>query len=474
MLPADSTNLGRYLLPVYTCNPTIFPVAAPQHANQDEWKASTTAQGLYDKILSKIEAEVVSLGAIFFMGLMCRLRNLQAHVAYVQEDERAPTGFSREAVHELAEEPNQREDKAIKQVVIELMTTSFFDSLPEEIKDMAFWMKVLRLAVLQRDLCANSVLYDASKCSEASDPRSPEILVSPTRKAPSFLSRAKRTASALHILKHDSPSDSIGLFIVLSGAVQVVKNVNDQGTLLSTGDVFGHLAPEELANPISAQVFCDKTDVLEIKPDMLKRAHDMQNLDYKRFLMSTRLFANLSEAQVAQLVPLLHIKKYRSNEIIVRQGEPATDLFILARGTVRVLQEVVVPYQMMSHGYVRTPSDAMEPVSASAVTTLAHVRQGRFSVKSKTQATVQSARTMMGSKKPAMARIQQDSALQEATKEILSARGTFVSTMSRLVARNHMARPRNGVEGGNADVKRSIHKPNLSALHALNSSGHYG
>jgi hypothetical protein len=41
-----------------------FPVAAPQHANQDEWKTSTIAQGLYDKILSKIETEVVSLGAI--------------------------------------------------------------------------------------------------------------------------------------------------------------------------------------------------------------------------------------------------------------------------------------------------------------------------------------------------------------------------------------------------------------------------
>jgi len=172
---------------------------------------------------------------------------------------------------------------------------------------------------------------------------------------------------------------------------------------------------------------------------LLRHAHELEILDHTRFLLSTRLFAETPQPIVEQIAPLLRLKKYNSSEVIIKQGEPAHEresLFIIVSGYVRVVQEVIVPYTMAEHGYTRTPADTIEPVSTPAVKTLAHARQGRFGVRASAQQTANAARKMV---KKNGARVvnpnqEQEEFIQKEANEILSARGTFVSTMSRLAA----------------------------------------
>ena len=201
---------------------------------------------------------------------------------------------------------------------------------------------------------------------------------------------------------------------------------------------------------------------------------------------------------------------------IVREGEPATDLFILAHGTVRVIkvlslfpfalsalpllthrptgklpshltrscthamhltarlisQEVVVPYKMGTHGYTRTPSETCEPICPSAVRTLAHVRQGRFHVKSKASHTVNSASTQLYRPKKHRVTNESERMLQETSKEILSARGNFVSVIGRLQVRTPRALGES-IGGRDPDTKNNKMQPkNLkSAMRAIYESG---
>ena len=130
---------------------------------------------------------------------------------------------------------------------------------------------------------------------------------------------------------HTSPSEILHptggrkpwrrLFIVLTGGVQVQKFDGDDGSLLDSGDSFGFGCDvKELENPRRAVVFCDKTSVLEISSELMQFSLELQKSDYVRFLKSTRLFSNMpmQDGFVEELIPLLQIKKFSSNDVIVR------------------------------------------------------------------------------------------------------------------------------------------------------------
>ena len=125
-------------------------------------------------------------------------------------------------------------------------------------------------------------------------------------------------------------------------------------------------------------------------------------------------------------------------------------------------QEVVVPYKMGPHGYMRTPADTFEPICPSAVKTLAHVRQGRFGVKSKALDTVRSACDQVSNQKQTHTTDEQTRVLQEAANEILSARGTFVSAMGRLAVRTPRS-PGASIGGEGSDPKNKKQTKNLKA-----------
>ena len=134
-------------------------------------------------------------------------------------------------------------------------------------------------------------------------------------------------------------------------------------------------------------------------------------------------------------------------------------------------QEVVVPYKMGTHGYMRTPSETCEPICPSAVKTLAHVRQGRFRVKSKALHTVNSASTQLFFPKKHRVFDESERMLQESSKEILSARGNFVSVLGRLKVRTPRALGES-IGGRDPDTKNNKMQPkNLkSAMRAIYES----
>jgi len=316
---------------------------------QDEFRAAAQATAYYEKIYAKFEEE---------------------------EDENSAkyaSGFSQEAIGLLSPEPADRDIIQLKKVFKELRTTTFFQALPDERQDTSYWLNILKKAILRPDLRAETVLYVDSHDSPC-----------------------RTTAGKGRKDKNKGDIGMSTLFIVLAGGVQVIRDSSDSGSLLSSGDAFGAGALDRLTDPKSAVVFCNDTCVLEISEDIMTRAHAIKMNDYLRFLKSTRLFANTPEEQLAQIVPLFQLRKYWSNEVIVKQGEISSELFIIASGCVRVVQEVVVPYNMPRNSYITTPSEIMEPVSSAAVATLAHVKQARFSVKSCARDTAKSAGMVLG------------------------------------------------------------------------------
>ena len=407
--------------------PSTRETGRRRHTSQ--LSVAQTAQSLYAKVLAKIEAE---------------------------EDERVAntsTGFSRDTVDRFPEDPDDRDLNEINELVKQLRTTTFFEALPEERKESSFWHKVFREARLHRNLRAGRALYDASVPSVQSDHSSPQIL-SPNQQRARQSMMMQRSGTGLTAgpdKGFKTAHLTSKLFVILSGGVQVeredsqVTDGDDARVILESGDCFGALCAEGLANPKAAATFTDETDVLEIDVALLRRAHEMQVMDHTRFLMSTRLFAETPRAFVEQLAPLLRLKRYNSNEVIVKQGDSAQEkegLYIIVSGCARVVQEVIVPYAMAEHGYTRTPSETIEPVSSSAIRTLAHARQGRFGVGAAAQQSANAARKMVRKNVPRVTNPhqEQEELIQKEANEILSARGTFVSTMSRLAAtRSHKA-----------------------------------
>jgi glutaminase len=59
-------------------------------------------------------------------------------------------------------------------------------------------------------------------------------------------------------------------------------------------------------------------------------------LEHEAKLNDYELFANMSSDEIAQLTPLLHRKTYQRGEVIINAGDPARELFLLARGNVSV------------------------------------------------------------------------------------------------------------------------------------------
>ena len=139
------------------------------------------------------------------------------------------TGFSREAVDQFPDDPNDRDMSNINELVRQLRTTAFFQALPEERQESSFWYKVLREAEIRRDLRANAVLYDARMPAAVHGNQTSPQALSPTQQ------RARARKSMM--LQRSGTGMSAGpengfktdhfmskLFIVLSGGVQVVKD----------------------------------------------------------------------------------------------------------------------------------------------------------------------------------------------------------------------------------------------------------
>ena len=347
-----------------------------------------------------------------------------------------------------------RDPKVLKATVFrQLKSTAYYQALPDAHKEPAYWVRILQRCGCHRDLPRGTVL---------GDDRSPGT---PMDRLPSHL--------------HTSPSDILHptggrkpwgrLFIVLTGGVQVQKFDGDDGSLLDSGESFGlGCDVKELENPRRAVVFCDKTSVLEISSELMQFSLELQKSDYVRFLKSTRLFSKMpmQDGFVEELIPLLQIKRFSSNDVIVRQGEGPSDLFILLSGSVRVVQEVVVPYQMAKHGYTRTPGETMLPVSEAAVKTLAHAKQGRFAVKKRAEKTASSARTMFSKTTGHATQNEseyQQKLTQEATKEILSSNGIFVSTMSRVAPKKPRSPPKSPHSGVKSPLQARQRDPVVAA-----------
>jgi len=54
---------------------------------------------------------------------------------------------------------------------------------------------------------------------------------------------------------------------------------------------------------------------------------------------NNNLFTGLSVTQIDRLMPLIQIESFKADELIIREGDPASNLFIIAQGEVEVLKK---------------------------------------------------------------------------------------------------------------------------------------
>jgi len=81
----------------------------------------------------------------------------------------------------------------------------------------------------------------------------------------------------------------------------------------------------------------DHETVMDVLGGSLKETIHMNEV--KKVLGDVFLFKNLTEGQVEKLVRCLERRRYSKGDAIVRQGEEATDFYLIQSGTVRVLKD---------------------------------------------------------------------------------------------------------------------------------------
>lgn len=147
--------------------------------------------------------------------------------------------------------------------------------------------------------------------------------------------------------------DAEEFFIILEGEVEVLKSRPDETTMrvgrLGAGDYFGEIgllkgsrrtATVRALGDVRTLVM-NRDTFLTVVAESDLMSGEVARLVRRRFLVNALLQAlpSLEEGAAANLAPEMELTRYGPGEFIVRQGEQAEALYIVARGQVDVLKE---------------------------------------------------------------------------------------------------------------------------------------
>jgi CRP-like cAMP-binding protein len=146
------------------------------------------------------------------------------------------------------------------------------------------------------------------------------------------------------------------MFVILNGRIKIQAFQTDglMKTIveLGPGDYFGEMAMLGLRERTASAVTSSSSELLQVRQvpfnkatkkfkQVKKRLEDVfRKRTAESFVRSCFYFRSLSEELSQQLVSLSDVKSYKKNDLIIKEGDEATQLFVIVHGFVRVSRSI--------------------------------------------------------------------------------------------------------------------------------------
>ncbi|XP_030579348.1 cGMP-dependent protein kinase 2 [Archocentrus centrarchus] len=131
------------------------------------------------------------------------------------------------------------------------------------------------------------------------------------------------------------------LFVLADGKLDVFQH-NKLITSIAVWTAFGELAIlYNCTRTASVRVVNDvRTWALdrEVFQNIMRRTAETRHEQYRNFLRSVSLLANLPEDKLSKIVDCLEVEYYDKGEYVIREGEEGSTFYIIAQGKVKVTQ----------------------------------------------------------------------------------------------------------------------------------------
>ncbi|KAK2838040.1 hypothetical protein Q5P01_015252 [Channa striata] len=142
------------------------------------------------------------------------------------------------------------------------------------------------------------------------------------------------------VIKQGEPGNH--LFVLADGKLDVFQH-NMLLTSIFVWTTFGELALLYNCTRTTSVRAVDKvcTWVLdrEVFQNIMRRTAETRHEQYRNFLRSVSILANLPEDKLSKIVDCLEVKYYDKGKYIIRQGERGSTFYIIAQGKVKVTQK---------------------------------------------------------------------------------------------------------------------------------------
>ncbi|XP_029685936.1 cGMP-dependent protein kinase 2 isoform X2 [Takifugu rubripes] len=142
-----------------------------------------------------------------------------------------------------------------------------------------------------------------------------------------------------YVVKQGEPGNH--LFVLADGTLDVFQH-NKLLTSITVWTTFGELAIlYNCTRTASVRAVNDvRTWALdrEVFQNIMRRTAEMRHEQYRNFLRSVSLLANLPEDKLSKMVDCLEVEYYDKGEFIIREGEEGSTFYIIAQGKVKVTQ----------------------------------------------------------------------------------------------------------------------------------------
>lgn len=160
------------------------------------------------------------------------------------------------------------------------------------------------------------------------------------------------------------------VYYILNGSVQVYKTEKKSRIVLTemhSGDCFGELAvikKMERSASVESKV---KTEVLWIEDEdylrILSAITEEENTAKLKFFQQLPIFQGVSAQSLSKLMDLCVKKDTQTNEVLVKESEPLSQVCFIAKGSVRIVR--IVPFLKKTVGkdkYVLEPTDCYSTI----------------------------------------------------------------------------------------------------------------
>ncbi len=67
-----------------------------------------------------------------------------------------------------------------------------------------------------------------------------------------------------------------------------------------------------------------------------KKTYQIEEIKLFQFLKKSKLFEKLSDVELYHVLPLLHLRDYKKNEVVFFRGDPSQAIYLIKRGKVSI------------------------------------------------------------------------------------------------------------------------------------------